>query len=123
MDVKDERGRSADSGQKRGSQGVLATVCGAGVVVAACFLALIPTLQVLVGGSSLSVSLPWDVPHGNFRIGLDMLSAFFLLPVLVLSALAAVYGGNYLLAIPRQEIPCYFLVLLRHVRGRHGDGR
>jgi len=29
---------------------------------------------------------------------LDALSAFFLLPVVVLSALAAVYGGNYLLA-------------------------
>ena len=47
MDVKDERDQSADSGQKRGSHGVLATVCGAGVVVAACLLALIPTLQVL----------------------------------------------------------------------------
>ena len=41
---------------------------------------------------------PWDVPHGNFRIGLDMLGAFFLLPVLVLSALAAVYGGQ--LSVP-----------------------
>ena len=97
MDVKDESARSAHSGQKRGSEGVFTTVCGAGVVVATCLLALIPTLRVLVGGSSLSVSLPWDVPHGDFSIGLDMLSAFFLLPVLVLSALAAVYGANYLL--------------------------
>ncbi len=97
MDVKDERGRSANSGRKQGSQGALTTACGAGLVVAACLLALFPTLQVLVRGSSLSLSLPWDVPHGNFRIGLDVLSAFFLLPVLVLSALAAVYGANYLL--------------------------
>jgi formate hydrogenlyase subunit 3/multisubunit Na+/H+ antiporter MnhD subunit len=42
--------------------------------------------------------LAWDAPHGDFSIGLDPLGAFFLLPVLVLSILAAVYGGNYLLA-------------------------
>ncbi len=35
---------------------------------------------------------------GSFSIGLDGLSAFFLLPILVLSALAAVYGGAYLQA-------------------------
>ncbi|MFI5460555.1 MAG: proton-conducting transporter membrane subunit [Isosphaerales bacterium] len=39
----------------------------------------------------------WDAPHGAFYVGLDALSAFFLLPVLGLSALAAIYGGSYLL--------------------------
>jgi hydrogenase-4 component B len=97
MDVRDERDRSADSGPKRGSHGVLATVCGAVVVIGACSLGLIPTIQVLGGGPSLSVSVPWDLPHGDFSFGLDCLSAFFLLPVLVLSALAAVYGASYLL--------------------------
>ena len=70
----------------------------------ACLLALIPTLRVLGGGPPESVRLPWDAPHGAFCIGLDALSAFFLLPVLVLSALAAVYGGSYLLRLSRQEI-------------------
>lgn len=77
---------------------VLRTVCGAGVGVVACVLGLIPTLRVLCGGAPESVCLDWDAAHGAFCVGLDALSAFFLLPVLGLSALAAVYGGNYLLA-------------------------
>ena len=66
MDVKDERDRSANSGTKRGSHGVLATVCGAGGVVVACLLALIPTLQVLVGGTPLSVQLGLGRPPRDF---------------------------------------------------------
>jgi formate hydrogenlyase subunit 3/multisubunit Na+/H+ antiporter MnhD subunit len=51
-----------------------------------------------MGGAWESLGLPWDASHGVFLIEVDALSAFFLLPVLGLSALAAVYGGNYLLA-------------------------
>ncbi len=98
MDVWDESDRAEDSTPNEGYHGLFATIIGAGVVVGCCLLALYPTLEVLCGGRPLSVRLPWDAPHGAFRIGLDSLSAFFLLPVLVLSALAAVYGGNYLLA-------------------------
>ena len=57
-----------------------------------------PTLRVLAGGASASLDWPWDAAHGAFRIALDPLSAFFLLPVLALAPLAAVYGGSYLLA-------------------------
>ena len=39
----------------------------------------------------------WSMPCGSFFIELDALSAFFLIPVFVLSALAAVYGGGYLM--------------------------
>ena len=75
----------------------VATALGAGGAALACLIGLVPTLRVLVGGSPESLRLTWDATHGAFCIGLDALSAFFLFPVLGLSALAAVYGGNYLL--------------------------
>ena len=40
----------------------------------------------------------WDVPYGSFSLELDPLSAFFALPVLVLSLLAAVYASRYVMA-------------------------
>src|SRR5206468_2487958 len=96
--VMTEHDRSTAAGRASGSLTALPTLCGAGIAVAGCALALVPTLRVLGGGPPLSTRLAWDASHGDFSIGLDALSAFFLLPVLVLSALAAVYGGNYLLA-------------------------
>ncbi|MDK9701352.1 MAG: proton-conducting transporter membrane subunit [bacterium] len=43
-----------------------------------------------------SVRLPWSVPYGSFYIELDALSAFFLLPIFLLTGLSAVYGARYL---------------------------
>ena len=71
-----------------------------------CWLAwsgLIPTLRVLLGGTPESLRLAWDASHGAFCVEVDALSAFFLLPVLGLSALAAVYGGDYLLAYRHEK--------------------
>jgi len=70
----------------------VAVVC----VVAGCALGLVSVADTLATGSAASLRFDWDGPHGPFVVGLDGLSAFFLLPVLVLSALAAVYGGPYL---------------------------
>jgi formate hydrogenlyase subunit 3/multisubunit Na+/H+ antiporter MnhD subunit len=67
-------------------------------VVAGSVVALVPTLAVLLDGAPRALNLPWDVPFGAFSVELDALSALFLLPVLVLSPLAAVYGSEYLLA-------------------------
>ena len=80
-----------------------ATAFGAGGAVLACLIGLVPTLQVLFGGAPESLRLGWDAAHGPFCIGLDALSAFFLLPVLGLSGLAAVYGGNYMLAYRHEK--------------------
>ncbi len=80
-------------------QGALAaSLIGAGGVLVVCVVALIPTVRVLAGGPPQSARWAWDQAHGAFCIGLDALGAFFLLPVVVLSALAAVYGSDYLLA-------------------------
>src|SRR5260370_35549705 len=62
-----------------------------------------PTLHVLLGGRPESLNLTWDASHGAFQVGVDALSAFFLVPVLGLSALAAVYGANYLLAYRHEK--------------------
>lgn len=81
----------------------LATALGAGGTTAGCMLGLLPTLHILLGGAPTSVRLAWDVPHGAFCVELDALSAFFLLPVLGLSALAALYGASYLFAYRHEK--------------------
>lgn len=75
-----------------------ATLCGAGGASVACLLGLIPAVSVLFGAGPDAARLTWDAAHGTFVVELDVLSAFFLTPVLGLSGLAAIYGGDYLLA-------------------------
>ena len=73
-----------------------ATACGVGGAVAGSLVALVPVLGVLAGGHVEPLRWPWAVPFGEFHIALDALSAWFLLPILILSAAAAVYGGEFL---------------------------
>jgi hydrogenase-4 component B len=80
-----------------------ATALGAGGATLACLLALAPTLGVLMGGPPEALRWTWDSSHGPFAVAVDPLSAFFLLPVLGLSALAAIYGGNYMLAYRNEK--------------------
>ncbi|HZT81455.1 MAG TPA: proton-conducting transporter membrane subunit, partial [Gemmataceae bacterium] len=62
----------------------LGSVCGlAGI---ACFWAT---------GDSRPISLPCPVPGAEFRVGMDGLSAFFLLPIFLISLLGSVYGLGY----------------------------
>ena len=96
MSVTAEHTQSTRLGPADGARAVLATVGGAGGAIGACALALVPTLRVLRGGETEAARFVWDAAHGAFAVGLDALGAFFLLPVLVLSALGAVYGGSYL---------------------------
>lgn len=88
-----------------------ATALGAGGAVAGCLMALGPTYRVLLGETPEALNFAWDASHGMFRVGIDPLSAFFLLPILTLSALAAVYGAGYLLAYRREKLlgPPWFL--------------
>jgi formate hydrogenlyase subunit 3/multisubunit Na+/H+ antiporter MnhD subunit len=69
---------------------------GAGSVVIAAVLGCIPAIQVLLGGAVGQLRFPWAMPFGEFFIELDPLSAWFLLPTLLLSALSAVYGVGYM---------------------------
>jgi hydrogenase-4 component B len=80
-----------------------ATAVGAGGAALSCLVGLVPTLRVLLSGTPESLCLTWDAAHGAFCVEVDALGAFFLLPVLGLSALAAVYGSDYLLAYRYQK--------------------
>jgi formate hydrogenlyase subunit 3/multisubunit Na+/H+ antiporter MnhD subunit len=71
---------------------------GAVAVVGAAAFGCVPAVQVLAGGAVESWRRPWPVPFGEFCIALDPLSAWFLLPTLLLAAVAAVYGVGYLRA-------------------------
>lgn len=77
---------------------------GAGGAVAGCILGLIPTLPIVAGSPAASLRWAWDVPYGAFAVEADALSAFFLLPIFVVCALAAVYGAEYLIPFRRQKL-------------------
>jgi len=81
----------------------LSTAAGAAGAVVGCALALRPALAALLGEEFVS-RWRWTPPYGELAIGLDRLSAFFLVPVLVLAAVAALYGRSYLLAGKRRPL-------------------
>lgn len=63
---------------------------------AGCFAALFPVVSTLFGHAPMTVLAAWNVPWGAFSLRLDGLSAFFCLPILILSPLAGLYGFSYL---------------------------
>jgi formate hydrogenlyase subunit 3/multisubunit Na+/H+ antiporter MnhD subunit len=73
-----------------------ATLLGVGGAIAGCLAGLIPAGRILLGGPAQSLRMAWDVPYGAFFVQIDALSALFLLPVFGLSALAALYGAEYM---------------------------
>lgn len=69
-----------------------ASRAGALCAVAGCLAGLVPALELIVGKSApLSITLG-RLPMGEFALRLDLLSAIFLVPVLILVAVAAVHG-------------------------------
>ncbi len=76
----------------------IATAVGAGGAVIACAIGLIPSVGVLLGKKAESLHLAWSVPYGSFFVEMDVLSGFFAVVILAISALVAIYGGKYLWA-------------------------
>ncbi|MDD4072430.1 MAG: proton-conducting transporter membrane subunit, partial [Desulfobacterales bacterium] len=74
----------------------LSTALGVGGLCIGSLVGLVPSVTVLLNGSRLSLHLPWHFPGGSFFVEIDPLSAFFLIPVFVVSALTAIYGSGYL---------------------------
>jgi len=72
-------------------------VLGALSAVAGSVIGSIAVVQTLVTGTITMLSKPWNMPYGSFSVELDVLSAWFAAPILGLSALAAIYGYEYLL--------------------------
>ncbi|MBI4503477.1 MAG: hypothetical protein HY700_20245 [Gemmatimonadetes bacterium] len=69
-----------------------------GLVVAGSILALVPALRVLGGAASPVTTVPSRVPGGPWEFGIDALAAFFLLVVLGVGSVIAIYGIGYLRA-------------------------
>jgi len=70
-----------------------ATALGIGGAVAGGLAGLAGALAALPGGAA-DLRLAWGVPYGSFHVGVDRLSARFLGPVFMLTALAAVYSAD-----------------------------
>jgi formate hydrogenlyase subunit 3/multisubunit Na+/H+ antiporter MnhD subunit len=94
---------------------VCAAVCGAALGFLGASLALRT-------GAASQLAAAWRVPGGALLVGLDPLSAFFLLPLFALAALCAVYGHAYLGARPAPAAELNFLVgaMVLVVIARHG---
>lgn len=75
-----------------------ASIVGCGSAWIGAALGLPFAIRALQGEVAAPISAAWHVPNGAFVIGCDRLSAFFLIPVLGLGAVAAGYGYDYLLA-------------------------
>ena len=73
-----------------------ANIVGAGGTVLGCLIGLVPAATVLWTGQTMAIHRPWQVPFGSFSLQIDALSAFFLFTILILSAVAAIYGNTYL---------------------------
>ncbi len=58
-------------------------------------LGLLAAVRGLFGGTIESMRIPWSIPGGELHLGMDPLSAFFLLPITGLGLLAAIYGAGY----------------------------
>jgi formate hydrogenlyase subunit 3/multisubunit Na+/H+ antiporter MnhD subunit len=92
---------------------VAAGVAATGAVAAAV-IGLGPVIAVLRGGQSALSTIPWSIPSGPIEVGLDPLSAFFLVPLLGVGALCGVYGFFYMQGTWRRRAaapPAFFFNL------------
>jgi len=72
------------------------SLLGAGALIAGSVCGIVPAIRVVMGAPPESLRLSWNVPYGSLYLRLDALSAFFLLPIFLISALTALYGTEYL---------------------------
>ncbi len=79
-----------------GRAGVAASRCGAIGSVIGAVMAVTAAGRVLGSGTEVALRWPWSVPLGSFYVAIDPLSAFFIITISLVCALAAVYGAAYL---------------------------
>jgi len=76
----------------------LASFIGPATAALGGLLALGQALAMLLHGQEVLFHASWSVPLGSVTLGLDALSAVFVAPIGLVSALAAIYGREYLAA-------------------------
>ncbi len=79
-----------------GRKPLIATILGSTSAVIGSAISLIPSITILITGTCESLRLNWSMPFGSFFIQIDALSALFLIPIFGLTAIAAIYGAQYL---------------------------
>ncbi|HEX7018965.1 MAG TPA: proton-conducting transporter membrane subunit [Gemmatimonadaceae bacterium] len=82
------------AGVARGQRG--ADVMFSGFTVAGAAVAAVPALRVLATGVPVTAHLRSTLPGGDWVFGIDALSAVFLLTVVGVGALTAIYGTAYM---------------------------
>jgi hydrogenase-4 component B len=75
--------------------GKIASYVGAAGVVLAAVCGMIEPCQILFSGQPLQLAFAWQMPFGSCSLKMDGLSAFFIIPILGLAALCAVFGVGY----------------------------
>ncbi|MFZ3046273.1 MAG: hypothetical protein WA151_10185, partial [Desulfatirhabdiaceae bacterium] len=79
-----------------GRQSRLANSVGSGGALVGALIGLVPAIRLFFTGQIMTVYRPWNIPYGSLSFQIDALSAFFLLPIFLLSAVCAAYGAQYL---------------------------
>ncbi|HEX9106360.1 MAG TPA: proton-conducting transporter membrane subunit, partial [Longimicrobiales bacterium] len=87
-----------------GRRSDLATALGAGSALLGGALGTLAVGAVLFGRVELVGAYSWGAPFGTIELGIDFLSAVFLLPAFVVPALAAIYGAGYLQPWRRERL-------------------
>ncbi|RJP19309.1 MAG: hydrogenase [Candidatus Omnitrophota bacterium] len=83
-----------------------ASFVAAGGCIVSCLIGLVTVIRILATGDFPSFHAGWMVPYGSFSMEIDALSAFFLIPIFLLAALAALYGIGYLSAAAATPVSC-----------------
>lgn len=81
-----------------GRKPIWANLFGVGGVLVGCLTGMASAGHILWTGQTRQIAWAWSVPFGSFSLYMDALASYFLLTVLGLCAVAACFGGKYLLA-------------------------
>jgi len=63
--------------------------------IVASGISLIPAISVIITNIPVEFCLAWNLPIGSFHLKLDALSAWFIIPLAIVSILSCIYGLGY----------------------------
>lgn len=81
-----------------------------GSLTAGCALGIISAVSALVSPLSIGYRLNFRMPAGEFYVGMDPLSAFFLLVITIVLFLSGVYGYGYLKDHRKKNLSVHFAI-------------